>query len=143
RLRAMTEVLGKRVAVQFGMTELGIGAALLGSELLGPDGDLLPVHRSVGRPFDGLVARVVGDVGEVLQHDGASVGDVALAGRVAAGRAPGSDVSEAEIVAWCVERLASVKKPRSVNFVEALPVSSTGKLLRRELRSQLAGGRSS
>jgi long-chain acyl-CoA synthetase len=50
-------------------------------------------------------------------------------------RRPGSQLSEEEVVRWCTERLASVKKPRSVAFVEALPISSTGKLLRRELRT--------
>jgi fatty-acyl-CoA synthase len=48
---------------------------------------------------------------------------------------PGSQLSEDEVVRWCTERLASVKKPRSVAFVDVLPISSTGKLLRRELRA--------
>ena len=49
-------------------------------------------------------------------------------------RVPGSSVSERDIIEWCGDRLASVKKPRSVEFVDELPISSTGKLLRRELR---------
>ena len=51
-------------------------------------------------------------------------------------RVSGSTLSEQDVVEWCTERLASVKKPRSVEFVDALPVSSTGKLLRRELRAR-------
>ena len=48
--------------------------------------------------------------------------------------APGSALTEQDVVAWCAQHLASVKKPRSVEFVDELPISSTGKLLRRELR---------
>jgi len=50
--------------------------------------------------------------------------------------AAGSSLTEQDVIAGCGERLASVKKPRSVEFVDELPVSSTGKLLRRELRAQ-------
>jgi len=42
-------------------------------------------------------------------------------------------VSEAEIVAWSRERLPGHKVPRVVRFVELLPRSEGGKLLRREL----------
>ena len=51
-------------------------------------------------------------------------------------RAPGSSLTEQDVIEWCGRHLASVKKPRSVEFVDALPVSSTGKLLRRELRTR-------
>ena len=47
---------------------------------------------------------------------------------------PGSQVSERELVDWCRSWLSSVKKPQSVKVVDDLPVSSTGKLVRRELR---------
>jgi long-chain acyl-CoA synthetase len=47
--------------------------------------------------------------------------------------AVGIILTEQDVIEWCGRRLASVKKPRSVEFVDALPVSSTGKLLRREL----------
>ena len=49
---------------------------------------------------------------------------------------PGQDPSERELIDWCRDHLASVKKPLSVRVVEQLPMSSTGKLLRRELRNQ-------
>ena len=39
-----------------------------------------------------------------------------------------------EIIAFCKERLAAYKYPRSVVFVEALPKGPTGKILKRELR---------
>jgi long-chain acyl-CoA synthetase len=40
----------------------------------------------------------------------------------------------AEIIAWCRERMAAYKYPRSVELVEALPMTATGKILKRELR---------
>jgi acyl-CoA synthetase (AMP-forming)/AMP-acid ligase II len=223
RLEAMTDVLGNRIAIQFGMTELAAGTSLVGDELVGADGRLLPTHKSIGRPLGDLDARVIDDAGAVLATDddaamgelelrGAAVcagyldddaanqtafhdgwfrtGDAAridelgniyildrkkdlivsgginiapleVEGAIAAHPAvlavgvcgvpddtygeavhaavvvkPGASVSESEVIAWCRDRLASVKKPRSVTFVDALPISSTGKLLRRDLRAQ-------
>jgi long-chain acyl-CoA synthetase len=212
------------VAIQFGMTELAIGTSLMGPEFLGRGGELLPVHRSIGKPFDGLETRIVDEAGDEVARDGEAVGELELAGPVvtrgylgdpdatreafhdgwlrtgdlasidpaghvfivdrkkdlivsgginiaplevervisahpgvltagvcgvpdptfgeavhaAVVRAPGATPTEGDIVTWCAERLASVKKPRSVAFVSELPMSSTGKLLRRELRRQFA-----
>ncbi len=50
-------------------------------------------------------------------------------------RKPGVDVAEDELVAWCKERLAAYKYPRHVEFREALPMSATGKILKRELKA--------
>ena len=47
----------------------------------------------------------------------------------------GGETSEAELIAWCRERLAHYKCPRSVEISEALPRNPTGKLLKRELRT--------
>jgi fatty-acyl-CoA synthase len=52
-------------------------------------------------------------------------------------------VSEEELIAHCAERLARFKVPRQVRFVEALPRSGTGKLLKVELRDQLSVGAAS
>jgi acyl-CoA synthetase (AMP-forming)/AMP-acid ligase II len=52
----------------------------------------------------------------------------------------GESASGAELVAFCRERIASYKKPRHVVFVEALPRNASGKVLKRELRDQIAGG---
>ena len=41
---------------------------------------------------------------------------------------------EAELIAFCRERLADFKCPRSVDFLEQLPRSRTGKLYKRELQ---------
>jgi long-chain acyl-CoA synthetase len=43
------------------------------------------------------------------------------------------DVSEADLVAWSKEQLAAYKYPRVVEFVDALPMTATGKILKREL----------
>jgi acyl-CoA synthetase (AMP-forming)/AMP-acid ligase II len=47
----------------------------------------------------------------------------------------GGETSGAELVAWCRERLAHYKCPRSVEISEALPRNPTGKLLKRDLRA--------
>ena len=47
---------------------------------------------------------------------------------------PGAESSQAELIAFCRERLAAYKVPRAVQFVDALPTTSTGKIMRRELR---------
>jgi acyl-CoA synthetase (AMP-forming)/AMP-acid ligase II len=53
-------------------------------------------------------------------------------------RRPGAAVTEDGIVAFCRERLAAYKCPRSVVFVEALPFTASGKVARRELKASLA-----
>ncbi len=47
--------------------------------------------------------------------------------------APGAELSEEELIAWCRERLAAYKYPRIVEFRESLPKGPTGKILKREL----------
>lgn len=47
---------------------------------------------------------------------------------------PGAEPDAESILGFCRERLAAYKVPRSVVFVEALPQTSTGKLMRRALR---------
>jgi long-chain acyl-CoA synthetase len=46
---------------------------------------------------------------------------------------PGASADEEEIVAWSKEQMASYKYPRVVKIVESLPMTATGKLLKREL----------
>jgi long-chain acyl-CoA synthetase len=48
--------------------------------------------------------------------------------------APGAQVSEQEIIAFCKERLSGYKYPRIVEFRETLPKGPTGKILKRELK---------
>jgi long-chain acyl-CoA synthetase len=45
-------------------------------------------------------------------------------------------VTEGEVIEFCRARLSSYKAPRIVEFREELPLTTTGKMLRRELRGQ-------
>ena len=45
-------------------------------------------------------------------------------------------VTGRELIAFCKERLSHYKVPRDVEFVDTLPISSTGKILRRVLRQK-------
>ena len=45
-----------------------------------------------------------------------------------------SDALAAELMAWCRDRLAHFKCPRSIDFVDTLPRHDNGKLYRRKLR---------
>jgi long-chain acyl-CoA synthetase len=45
----------------------------------------------------------------------------------------GGEITEDELIAWCRENMAAYKYPRLVEFVEALPMTATGKILKREL----------
>jgi long-chain acyl-CoA synthetase len=51
-------------------------------------------------------------------------------------RRPGSSAGAEELIAFARERLAGYKLPRSIEFVDALPRTPTGKVLKRELRSR-------
>lgn len=52
---------------------------------------------------------------------------------------PGATATEAEIKAWCRERLASYKVPAEYEFVVELPKTQVGKVLRRVLRESDKG----
>ena len=48
----------------------------------------------------------------------------------------GPQVTEAELIAYCTERLADYKCPKSIRIVKDIPKGPTGKLLKRELAKQ-------
>ncbi len=50
----------------------------------------------------------------------------------------GSGASPEDIVAWCRDQLAHFKCPKTAEFTGSLPRTTTGKVLKRELRAQLA-----
>lgn len=50
--------------------------------------------------------------------------------------APG-DALRDELIAWCRTRLAGYKCPRSLAFIDALPLSAAGKVLKTQLRQAL------
>jgi long-chain acyl-CoA synthetase len=49
---------------------------------------------------------------------------------------PDAVADESALIAFCQERIASYKKPKSIEFVSALPKSAYGKVLKRELRDR-------
>jgi fatty-acyl-CoA synthase len=49
---------------------------------------------------------------------------------------PGCELSESELLEFCRGRLAHFKCPRSIEFVEALPKTATGKILKKNLRKK-------
>ncbi|GAA4827449.1 long-chain-fatty-acid--CoA ligase [Saccharopolyspora rosea] len=48
-------------------------------------------------------------------------------------RKPGTAVTAEDVVAWCRRNMAAHKYPRLVEFRETLPMTATGKVLKREL----------
>ena len=53
---------------------------------------------------------------------------------------PGAQASEGELLEFCRGRLARYKCPRSVEFLDALPKTGTGKILKKELRKKYWSG---
>jgi long-chain acyl-CoA synthetase len=49
---------------------------------------------------------------------------------------PGESTSPEELIAYCRERMAAYKYPRQIEFVDELPKTASGKVLRRELRDR-------
>ena len=52
---------------------------------------------------------------------------------------PGSPADAPALQAHCRARIAAYKMPKSVTFVESLPLSPTGKILKTQLREMVAG----
>jgi acyl-CoA synthetase (AMP-forming)/AMP-acid ligase II len=51
-------------------------------------------------------------------------------------RKPGETVTQEELIDFCKANLASYKKPKSVDFIDALPRNAMGKVLKRDLREK-------
>ncbi|MGB6246393.1 acyl-CoA synthetase [Gordonia sp. (in: high G+C Gram-positive bacteria)] len=49
---------------------------------------------------------------------------------------PGADLTADELEAWARERLSAFKCPRRIEFVDELPHTATGKVLKREIRKR-------
>jgi acyl-CoA synthetase (AMP-forming)/AMP-acid ligase II len=54
---------------------------------------------------------------------------------------PGARADERELLEFCRDRIAGFKRPRSVDFADALPRNPTGKILKRELRERYWKGK--
>ncbi len=53
----------------------------------------------------------------------------------------GARATEAELIAYCREHLATFKCPKSIDIIEALPRNPTGKILKKDLRKPYWEGR--
>jgi long-chain acyl-CoA synthetase len=73
-------------------------------------------------------------IGVPDEHWGESVKAVVV-------RAPGTEATEAELIAYARKGIAHYKAPRSVDFVDELPRNPSGKVLKRVLRAPHWGGR--
>ena len=51
---------------------------------------------------------------------------------------PGREATPEAVQAWCKERMAAYKFPRLIEFVPSLPMTATGKVLKREIKLALA-----
>lgn len=51
---------------------------------------------------------------------------------------PGQQASAAELIAWARRHIGGYKLPKSIDFVDALPRNSTGKVVKNELRKRYA-----
>jgi long-chain acyl-CoA synthetase len=54
--------------------------------------------------------------------------------RLFVAKAPGATLTEADLIAHCRCQLAAYKVPKEVRFLDALPKSNVGKILRKDLR---------
>ncbi len=78
----------------------------------------------------------------MMKHEGVSmvavigVPDEAHGEEIKAYVVPKNDalLEPAELIAWTRDRIAAYKYPRHIEIVEALPLSATGKILKKELR---------
>jgi len=54
--------------------------------------------------------------------------------RLFVAKAAGANITEADVIAHCRRELAAYKVPKEVRFLDALPKSAVGKILRKDLR---------
>jgi acyl-CoA synthetase (AMP-forming)/AMP-acid ligase II len=50
----------------------------------------------------------------------------------------GATIGEADLLRFCRDRLASYKRPHSIEIWDSLPVNAHGKILKQEVRRRLA-----
>jgi fatty-acyl-CoA synthase len=111
------------------------------------DGDIWIVDRFEARFVSMGEVVYPGDIERVLlAHpavaDGGVVGVLAPGGAMVGAAfvvlSPGAAVSEADLLAFCGERLAAHQVPTSITFVDGLPRNAVGKLRRDALASMAA-----
>jgi long-chain acyl-CoA synthetase len=52
---------------------------------------------------------------------------------------PGQSANEGEIIEWSKEQMAAYKYPRIVEMRESLPMTATGKILKKDLKAEITG----
>jgi long-chain acyl-CoA synthetase len=121
---------------------------------LNEEGYLFLCDRKIDMIISGGVNIYPSEIeGELLKHP--KVGDVAVFGipnedwgeevKAVVEAAPGVDAGPQlaeDILAFCAEHLAKYKRPRSIDFVDAMPRDPNGKLYKRKLRDPYWEGRS-
>jgi long-chain acyl-CoA synthetase len=120
---------------------------------LDEDGYLFLMDRKIDMIISGGVNIYPAEIeGTLLSHP--KVGDAAVFGiphddwgeevkavvQPASGVAAGPEL-EAELIAFCLERLAKYKCPRTVDFTDEMPRDPNGKLYKRKLRDPYWAGR--
>lgn len=119
-------------------------AGHLGGDLdaFGRDRATQQVAQFAGRRVDGRAPAVDAGGAREAIADAAVVGVYDAEGdevpRAFVVRRPGSELDEDDVMAYVAGLVAPYKKVRQVRFVDAVPRSASGKILRRELRG--AGG---
>ena len=81
-----------------------------------------------------LLAPSVGGRGGVLRHAASHLGR----GGGGGGAAEGARSSEADLLAFCKERLADFKRPKKIHITDAIPRTATGKIQRRVVAQHYA-----
>jgi acyl-CoA synthetase (AMP-forming)/AMP-acid ligase II len=116
---------------------------------LTPDGYLYIMDRAKDMIISGGENIYPAEVEAVLA-DHPAVAEVAVVGRpdpvwgeavhavIIPSAGAGTGASAEEIISWSRERLAHFKCPKTVEFAGSLPRTTTGKVLKRELRAQLS-----
>lgn len=74
----------------------------------------------------------------VVGRADAAAGEIPVAFVVLREGPPASEKIKEELCGFVAERLTSYKQPREVRFVDSIPKTASGKILRRELRKSLA-----
>ena len=87
------------------------------------------------------VERVLGEHPAVTEVAVIGVPDEKWGEAVKAVVALEGDASEEELIAWCRERLAGYKCPKTIDIMDALPRNPTGKILKKDLRKPHWEGR--
>ncbi len=115
---------------------------------LDADDYLYLVDRKIDMVISGGVNIYPAEI-EAVIHEHPAVLDVAVLGvpseewgeelKAVVQLKPEVQASAADIIAFCGQRLADYKRPRSVDFVDEVPRNPSGKLLKRELRQRYWG----